>query len=300
MNKVTIAPASDLKLSQIILGFWRLQPIIASELVSLIKFAIDLGLTSIDEADIYGGYKSQQYFGEALKKEPSLRSKIEIISKTGIVLSSSGLSKSGIGYYDTSEAHIMQSVEQTLTDLNTDYLDLLLIHRPDPLMNPETIDAAFQKLKKAGKVTNFGVSNFTASQFEMLQNNMETALITNQIEFSVLHTSPIYDGTLDNALMHQIKPMIWSPLAGGAIFTKENEQVHEVRKVMQQISGELGGIPLDQLALAWILKHPSNALPVIGTFKKERIQSAVDALKVELTAEQWFRILVASQGKPMP
>lgn len=300
MKKVLVASHSDLRLSEIILGLWRLQDIPGNEIQDLLNFAIESGITSIDEADIYGGYKSQQYFGRALKAEPSLRQQLEIISKCDIILPGSRFSKSGIGFYDSSEKHILHSVEQTLTDLGTDYLDLLLIHRPDMLMDPAIIDAAFQKLLQSGKVRHFGVSNFTPSQYDLLAQKMETPLVTNQIELSVLNYQPVYDGTLDSAMIHGVKPMIWSPLAGGTLFTGSSEQVNRVKKEMQQIAEELGGISIDKLAYSWILKHPAQALPVIGTLKIDRIQSAVEALDISLTNEQWYRILIASQGHPMP
>jgi predicted oxidoreductase len=300
MKKVKVARHGELELSELILGFWRLKPLEANEVIQLINHALSLGVSSIDEADIYGNYQSQSYLGRALKAQPSLRDKIQIISKGGIVLGGSRFSKSGIGFYDTTEKHLLQSVEQSLSDLHTDYLDLFLIHRPDVLMDPQVIDNTFQKLKQQGKVLHFGVSNFTPSQFDLLSSQMETPLVTNQIEWSVLHHQPVYDGSLDSALKHGIRPMIWSPLGGGQLFTGNSPQQIEVRKVMLEISEELGGITLDQLALAWILKHPAKALPVIGTLKTERISSAAKAFDVNMNNEQWYRILIASQGAPMP
>lgn len=300
MKKLSLSSKSELKLSEIILGLWRLQPISAGEVTGLINYALDLGITSIDEADIYGNYKSQQYFGQALKKDPSLRQKIEIVSKCDIIIPGSKFSKTGIGFYNSSEKHILASVDQTLTDIHTDYLDLLLIHRPDMLMDPEVIDSAFQKLHKDGKVKYFGVSNFTPSQFEMLSKKMETPLITNQVEFSVLHYQPVYDGTFDNAIMHGMKPMYWSPFAGGELFTGDSAQIKAVKKELTAIGEELGGVSIDKIALAWIMKHPVQGFTIIGTSKKERIKSAVEALDISLTNEQWYRILIASQGNPMP
>jgi predicted oxidoreductase len=300
MEKIKVARHSELELSELILGFWRLKPLDANEVIQLINHALSLGITSIDEADIYGNYQSQTYLGRALKEQPSLRDKIQIISKAGIVLPGSGFSKSGIGFYDTTEKHLLRSVDQSLNDLHTDYLDLLLIHRPDVLMDPKVIDGAFQKLKQQGKVKHFGVSNFTPSQFELLSSQMETPLVTNQIEWSVLHHEPVYDGSLDSAIINGLRPMIWSPLGGGQLFTGNTLQQTTVRQVMMEIAEELGGISLDQLALAWILKHPAKALPVIGTLKPERISSAAKAFEVKMSNEQWYRILIASQGAPMP
>jgi len=299
MEKLNLSPASELALSKIVLGLWRLNNIPANELLEILHYSINLGITSFDEADIYGGYRSQEYLGRALKAEPSLRHAIQLVSKAGVILPGSVFTKSGIGYYKTTQQHITQSVEKTLGDMNTDYLDLLLIHRPNPLMVPEELDAVFQKLKKAGKVLHFGVSNFTSNQFDMLTQRMETPIITNQIELSVLHTTPLNDGTLDNCIKNQIKPMLWSPLAGGALFTGKTEQIHRVNGVLAEIAREHYNAAIEQIALAWLLKHPSNAIPVIGTLNKERILSAITSTHIELTDEQWFRILIASQGHPM-
>lgn len=300
IQPVQVSPASELNLSNLVLGLWRLSDLPVNELSLIIHQSLEVGITSIDQADIYGNYQSQKYFGKLLQQEPSMRDNLQIVSKCGIVIPGSPRSTAGIGYYSTSVEHILQSVEQTLTDLHCTHLDLLLIHRPSPLMHPEVVDEAFQKLKKAGKVLHFGVSNFTPSQFDMLSQRMETPLITNQIEFSVMQINPIYDGTLDTCLKNNIRPMIWSPLAGGRLFSDHTECSYDLLRVMNEIALELGNIPIDQLALAWILKHPSKPIPVIGTLKSIRIASAVAAFKVEMTEEQWFRILVASQGHGMP
>jgi len=291
--------ATEINLSKIVLGLWRLGDITTSEILKLINFAIENGVSSIDQADIYGGYKSQEYFGRALKKDKTLRKRIEIISKTGIILPGSTFSKTGIGYYNTSEKHITQSVDNTLRDLGTDYIDLLLLHRPDSLLHPEELDMTFQKLKNQGKVLHFGVSNFLPSQFDMLQQNIKTKLVTNQIEFSVLHIDPLFDGTFDNCIKNQISPMIWSPLAGGNLFTKQDEKTIRVRDLLTKISEELGYLTIDKVALAWIMKHPSNPATIVGTLKPDRIKAAVEAAEIELTVEQWYRILIEAQGHPM-
>ncbi|MDA3890843.1 MAG: aldo/keto reductase [Salinivirgaceae bacterium] len=288
-----------IQLSKLVLGLWRLPNITDDEILSIINSAIELGITSIDQADIYGGYESQIYFGRALKKDKTLRKKIQIISKTGIILPNSAFSKSGIGFYDSGENHIIQSVETSLTDMGTDYMDLLLIHRPDLLMHPNDLDETLQKLKKQGKVLHFGVSNFSPSQFEMYRKNMETPLETNQVEFSLMHLNPLFDGTFDNCLQHNISPMIWSPLGGGDLFTSNEKQAIEIRTVLSKIGEELGGASIDQVALAWIMKHPSNPNTVIGTLKPERIKLSTEALNLDLSREQWYRILIAAQGHNM-
>lgn len=286
-------------LSKLVLGLWRLPNITDTEVLSIINTGLENGITSIDQADIYGNYESQVYFGRAIKKEKTLRKKLQIISKTGIILPNSAFSKSGIGFYNSSKKHIMNSVETSLTDMGTDYIDLLLIHRPDVLLQPADLDDTLQKLKKHGKVLHFGVSNFSPSQYEMLKKNMETPLVTNQVEFSVMHLNPLFDGTFDNCMQNNINPMIWSPLGGGGLFTNNDKKTKDIRKVLSEIGEELGGAAIDQVALAWIMKHPSNPNTVIGTLKPERIKLSAQALQLDLSREQWYRILIAAQGHGM-
>lgn len=288
------------ELSKLILGLWRLQDLKSSEIEHIINTSLDLGITTIDQADIYGNYKSQVYFGKLLQEKPSIRQKIQIVSKAGIVLGNSKYSQSGIGFYNTSKKHLIHSVNNTLLDLNTDCIDLLLIHRPDPLMNPEELDETFYELKKTGKVQHFGVSNFTPTQFDMLKKQMETPLVTNQIEFSPLYINPLFDGTFDNCIKNDISPMIWSPMAGGNIFNDNSEKTTKIRTVLHEIAKETNSESIDQVILAWIMMHPSKPFTIIGTLKTERIKSAVKSLSIKLTKEQWFRILIATQGQPVP
>jgi predicted oxidoreductase len=203
--------------------------------------------------------------------------------------------------YDTRKAHIVASAENSLKKLRTDYLDVLLVHRPDPLMDADEVAEAFTELYEAGKVLHFGVSNFTTTQFSLLDSRLtDFDLVTNQIEFSVMHMEPLTDGTLDWCQMLRIAPMAWSPVGGGDLFNGHSEQAVRLRQTMNQIGSELGGASLDQVALAWILKHPSVCMPVLGTGKLERIRAAVNAEKLELSHEQWFRIWEASAGHEVP
>jgi predicted oxidoreductase len=287
-------------LSRLILGWWRLEDIDTNHILNIIHKALDIGITTFDQADIYGDHKSQEFLGRAFAEDKSLRTRVEIVSKCGIKTLEEPGNRFKIGHYHTGFKQIVQSVERTLKALHTDYLDVLLIHRPDFLMDPEELDRAFQALQVAGKVKHFGVSNFTVNQLNMLTARMETPLVTNQIEMSPLHTEPLYDGTLDQCIEKSIHPMIWSPMAGGRLFTGTDEKALRVQKTMQEISNELGGFSVDKIALAWIMRHPANAHPIIGTMKPERIASAAAALNIELTREQWYRILVASNGEEMP
>lgn len=288
----------ELKFSRIVAGcmnwgVWGAN-LKTNEVQQLIDGCLELGVTSFDHADIYGHYTTEALFGEALHQNPSLRQKIQIITKCGIKLVTPNRPGNKIKSYNASKDYILQSVEQSLKNLHTDYIDLLLIHRPSPLMHPEMIAEAFQELKKEGKVLQFGVSNFTTSQFEML--NSFFPLVTNQIEISPLHLDPFIDGSLDQCLQHKIKPMGYSTLAGGKFFSKQPEpRISRVLTVVNRLT-EKYQVTIDQILTSWILKHPSGIFPVIGSTKINRIQSAVEALRITITDEEWFMIWEASTG----
>ncbi len=270
----------------------------SSQQQEIIEACIEMGITTFDHADIYGHYTNEASFGTVLKNNPELRSKMEIISKCGIKLTHENRPNHKIKSYDTSAKHIEWSVNKSLENLGTDYIDLLLIHRPSPLMNPAEIAKAFDKLKISGKVNYFGVSNFTPSQFEML--NQYTPLVSNQIEASVLHRTPFLDGSLDTCLKHGIKPMAWSPLGAGKIFAETEEANISRLKTKGQELAEKHSVGLDQLLLAWLMKHPSGILPVLGTTKIDRLKNALKATNVELSDEEWFELWEAAEGNEVP
>ncbi|RMG79211.1 MAG: oxidoreductase, partial [Chloroflexi bacterium] len=249
---------------------------------------------------IYGDYRCEALFGEVLRQKPALRQQMQLITKCGIKLISSQRPEHRIKYYDTGREHIISSVEQSLRNFHTDYIDVLLIHRPDALMDADEVAATFTELRRQGKVLHFGVSNFTPAQFDLLQSRLDFPLVTNQIEFSVLAMSPAYDGTLDHLQQNRVLPMAWSPLGGGGLFHGQDERVQRVRSVLQQVGEELGGAPIDQVALAWIMTHPARILPVLGTGKIERIRSAAQASQLRLSREQWYMVWQASAGHEVP
>ena len=288
--------------SRFVFGLWRLTDwgYTPQERLTLTKQCLDLGITTFDQADIYGDYQSQPLWGEALSLSPDLRQHIQIVTKCDIKLVSSSFPSHEIAYYDTSQEHIIASAEHSLKELKTDYIDLLLLHRPDPLMNADEVAEAFLKLKSSGKVLHFGVSNFTTHQFSLLEDRLSFPLVTNQVECSVLEFDVMHDGTLDQAQQLRRAPMAWSPFAGGRLFTGMDEQSVRVRNCLQHLSEELDGASLDQIALAWILKHPANVLPVLGTGKIERVRSALQAADISLTRQQWFKIWRASKGHDVP
>ncbi|WP_027415976.1 aldo/keto reductase [Aneurinibacillus terranovensis] len=288
--------------SRIIHGLWRAAEwkLTDQELLHIIEECLEMGVTTFDHADIYGDYSCQKIFGRALQLKPSLREKMEIITKCGIKLISPKHPEHKIKYYDTSKEHILRSVDNSLQELGTDYIDVLLIHRPDPFMDPEEVAETFSQLKAQGKVLSFGVSNFSSSQYEMLQSYVDVPLVTNQIEISVMHVDPFVDGSIDHCQMKKIPPLAWSPLAGGKIFKSEDEKAVRIQNVLKEIAGELDIDSIDVVMYAWLFVHPSTIIPIVGSGKLERIRNAVTALSVSLTRQQWFEIWQASTGRQVP
>jgi predicted oxidoreductase len=277
-------------------GIWGHQ-LNTQSMLRLIEESTDYGITTFDHADIYGNYTTEIAFGEALKQQPGLRDKIQLISKCGIKMQVPQRPHHRMKSYDTSPEHIRASVDRSLRNLNTDYLDLLLIHRPSPLMDADLIAGEFEYLRKEGKVRHFGVSNFTPSQFELL--NSRFPLATNQVEASLLHLPPFTDGTLDRCQQYQIKPMAWSPLGGGTIFSREpDKRASRILRMAQTIiERREQNIGIDQLLLAWLMRHPSGILPVVGTARIERLKAAADAIHIMMSQEEWFELLEASTGE---
>ncbi len=283
------------------LGQWGAK-MSTDEMQNFIEACIDLGINDFDHADIYGHYSTEGEFGAVLKKDPTLRKKIQITTKCGIKLVSENRPDHKIKSYNCSGKHIMASVDQSLEQLHTDYIDILLIHRPDILMNPAEIAATFARLYRQGKVKYFGVSNFTPSQFELIQPYFP--LITNQVEASILHRTPFLDGTFDQCMRHKIRPTCWSPLGGGKLFKEPEkdtpeafiEQQKRIKTVTETLC-EKYNASADQILLAWLLKHPARLLPVLGTSKIERIESALEASDIDLTHEEWYELWQASTGE---
>ena len=299
MNYIEIS--KKLKLSKIALGFWRLNNwnMSKKELLNYIEESINIGVTTFDHADIYGSYTCEKMFGEALKLKPELRSKIQLISKVGIKLVSKNMPENTIHCYDTSYDHIVKSVEKSLENLNVEYLDLVLIHRPDMYMNADETAKALTYLRETGKVLEWGVSNFLPSDFNLLQSRLDFKLVTNQIELSPIRTQHFYDGTINLMQEKRVPIMIWSPLAGGEIFTSSDENAVELRKVLERLAKKYK-CEVDTIVYAWHLSHPANLIPICGSGKIERLKSAVAACEVNLTREEWFEIFVNGMGNDIP
>lgn len=297
VQRITLAPQGP-EFSRFVMGYWRLMDwnMSAQQLVSFIEEHLDLGVTTVDHADIYGGYQCEAAFGEALKRSPALRQRMEIVTKCGIATTAKA--EHALGHYITDRNHIISSAEQSLTNLATDYLDLLLIHRPDPLMDADDVAEAFLALHQSGKVRHFGVSNFTPAQFALLQSRLPFTLATNQVEISPVHQPLLLDGTLDQLQQLRIRPMAWSCLGGGRLFNDEAFQ--PLRDELAQVAQELNAETIEQVVYAWILRLPSQPLPIIGSGKIERVRSALAAEQLAMTRQQWFRIRKAALGYDVP
>ena len=285
----------SLALSRIVAGMWRMADwgMTVEQRVSFIEQCLALGVTSFDHADIYGDYGVEALFGAALQRQPSLRARMELVSKCGIKLLSQQRPQHTIQHYDTSAAHIIASVEASLRQLHTDYLDLLLIHRPDPLMQFDEIAGAFEQLRQAGKVRHFGVSNFSRHQFEAL--NRRIPLVTNQVEFSPLHTAPMFDETFDGLQDLGVAPMIWSPLAGGRLFSGLDSSADHLRLVIKGIADAMGK-PFASVVFAWIMQLPCRPIVLTGSGRIEAVGVAVAGTQFALSRPDWFAILRAARG----
>ncbi|MEO0787109.1 MAG: aldo/keto reductase [Bacteroidota bacterium] len=298
INKVELTKSGP-KLSELVLGSmnwgsWgaNYQP---AELARLIGSCFRVGMSTIDVADIYGHYTTEKLVGQALAELKEPRENYELVGKCGIKLVTPNRSAHKLKSYDSSAGHILKSVDQSLLDLQTDYLDVLLIHRPDPLLDVEEVAKSFTQLKETGKVRHFGVSNFSSSQYNML--NREFSLVTNQVQCSPLHTDAIYDGTFDQLLSDGVRPMVWGPLGGGQYFSGGTTGVLRLRTTVREISEKHGGVGEDVVLLSWLLRHPVKALPILGSTKTDRLLRARLALELELSREDWFEILEAARGK---
>ena len=299
MEQIKLSPF--LSVSRIALGFWRLMDWKMSgiELNVFVKKVIDLGITTFDHADIYGDYECEKEFGRLIGKSPALRKKIQLVTKCGIQLPSSKFPDRKIKTYNTGFDYIIKSVEQSLTNLNTDYSDLLLIHRPDPLMNPAEIATAFDELEKSGKVLNFGVSNFNPLQYEGLNKHFKGKLVTNQIEYSPYNLEHFDNGNMDFFMKEQIHPMGWSPLAHGLLFKPTDEKSKRIVTKLQEIANDLNA-GIDQIIFAWILYHPGGVIPISGSGNINRVKNVTEALNIRLSRKQWYEIYNASQGTSLP
>lgn len=291
MDRVNIT--SSLDLSRLVYGMWRLGDDTntgVDHIRNKISACLDQGITTMDQADIYGGYEAEEILGAALT--PELRNRIEIVTKCDIVAPVGRYSNAKVKYYDTSRAHILASVEHSLRLMKIDHIDLLLIHRPDPLMDHHETGAALDEVVASGKVRAVGVSNFRPYDWDLLQSAMTTQLVTNQIEISLLHHAPFTNGDIGFHQKNGQPLMAWSPLGGGALFAPQNAALRAALKAV----GEAQGVDEAAVAIAWLLAHPSRILPVLGTNNLDRIARIGDAAKIQIDRETWFELYTHALG----
>ncbi|MCG9695526.1 aldo/keto reductase [Shewanella sp. Isolate11] len=287
-----------LTLSPFIAGFWRLASWqqTAQQTLGLIEHYLELGVTSMDHADIYGEYQCETLFGKALNLAPSLREQMQIVTKCGIKPAFASTPARYVNHYDASYEHIIHSAENSLKALNIDCIDLLLIHRPDPLMNADEVARAFEQLYQTGKVKHFGVSNFSPSQFELLQSRLDQPLVTNQLEISPMQLASLNDGSLDQCQQYRCSPMAWSCLGGGDIFSGNSDKLVRLRHTLNEIATQHGIKDISQVIYAWVRALPCQPKPIIGSGQLDRISAAVASQQLQLDRQQWFSILQAANG----
>ena len=265
-----------------------------AEYRQMIESCLQYGISSFDHADIYGDYTTEAEFGDALKENPSLRQHLKLITKCGIQMLTPNRPEHSIKSYNTSKEHIIRSAERSLQHFGTDYLDVFLIHRPDPLLDPAEVAEAVDQLKQQGKILSFGVSNFLPHQTDLL--SAYTLIEYNQVELSIIQLNAFSDGTLENCMQHKITPMAWAPLGGG-LFTDESHPRFRAITVTASELAEKYNTGLNEILLAWLHTHPSGMQTVIGTTKIERLLQAKVAASIRLDREDWFKLLIASTGE---
>ncbi len=296
MQTIHLHPALP-PFSRIVYGAWRLNDDVDNSpqsVLAKIETALDVGITTFDHADIYGDYSCETLFGAALRLHTSLKNHIQIVTKCDIMLKSEKYPERHVKHYDTTPAHIRASVDASLARLGADVIDVLLIHRPDPLMDAAATGACLDDLIKIGKIKAAGVSNFMPHDWNLLQASMKTPLVTNQLEISLLARQALTDGTLAQAQQLKAPPMAWSPLGGGALFNDQAD-ADRVRPALHRLAIHYG-VQIDAVAIAWLLAHPARILPVVGTNKLDRIAKLGDAFKVQLPRETWFELLQLASG----
>ena len=296
MDRVSIT--SSLDFSRIVYGQWRLgddENTAPDHVRNKIAACLDQGITTMDQADIYGGYMAEEILGNALRGS-DLRNKIEIVTKCDIVAPVGRYANARVKYYDTSRAHIMASVDHSLNLMGIDHIDLLLVHRPDPMMDHHETGAALDEVIASGKVRSVGVSNFRPWDWELLQSAMKNTLATNQIELSVLAHHSFTNGDVAFHQKNATPMMAWSPLAGGNLFNGQNDAV---TAALDAIARDRG-VDVSAVAVAWLLAHPSKILPVMGTNNLSRISRLSDACDVKLDRQEWYEIYTAALGHEVP
>ncbi len=301
MPRTRIAPNGP-TFSHMVYGTWRMldDAPSAQDINRRLHLCLELGITTIDGAEIYGGYAQEAALGVALALTPGLRENLELVTKSGIYIPHPTAPERRVAHYDVTAKRLNDCVDSALERLGTDRLDLFLVHRPDWLTSIDDTAAGLNALVKSGKIRSAGVSNYSPTQFAALNSRMDQPLVTNQVEFSLLHMDPIFDGTFDQLQTERVQPMAWSPMAGGSLFDLRTAAAQRLAEQAALIAPKYGDCSLEQLAYAWIMAHPSNPIPVIGTNRLDRIQSASLSTQIALEREDWFALWVAAKGHGIP
>nr|WP_315227835.1 aldo/keto reductase [uncultured Limnohabitans sp.] len=292
-------------LSRMAYGVWRLSEATDTSVsanLARIEGCLAQGITTFDHADIYGDYRCESLFGETLKAHPSLKSKIEIVTKTDIMLLSQQWPSTRVKHYDTSPAHVRASVDRSLQRIGVDVIDLLLIHRPDPLMDAQALGECLDGLISSGKVRGVGVSNFMPWDVDLLQSRMTHKLQTNQLEVSLLNTAPLINGQMAHAQQHFMPVMAWSPLGGGRLHTQAHTAGTAAARLAPKLQSlaQAAGTDTTAVAIAWLLHHPAQVLPVMGTNQLERIAQFSQAERVPMDRQTWFELYELACGHEVP
>ena len=296
MNRINIT--NDLSFSRIIYGMWRLaeaSDTSPAHVQAKIEACLAQGITTMDQADIYGGYMAEEVMGAALKAAPALKDQIEVVTKCDILVGAGRYSDVAIKHYDTSAEHTRASVDHSLRLMNIDKIDTLLIHRPDPLMDHHETGAALDEVVASGKVRSIGVSNFKLHDWTLLQSAMKTPLITNQIELSVSAHQGFTNGDVAYLQERNIPIMAWSPLGGGTLMTGKGDAQTAIAKMADK-----HGTTPDAIAIAWLLAHPAQIMPVMGTNDLTRINALSNATKIALDRQDWYELYTAALGQEVP
>lgn len=300
-----IALPNGRSLSRMAYGVWRLSEAQDSSVnanLARIDACLAQGITTFDHADIYGDYRCEALFGEAIKARPSLKDRIEIVTKTDIMLLSSQWPDTRVKHYDTSPAHVKASVDRSLSRIGVDVIDLLLIHRPDPLMDAQALGECLDGLIDSGKLRGVGVSNFMPWDVDLLQSSMKHPLQTNQLELSLLHTAPFINGQLAHAQQHRMPVMAWSPLGGGRLHSQAATAGTAAARLAPKLTelAQASGTDTTAVAMAWLMHHPVQILPVMGTNQLERIGRFGDAARVPMDRQTWYELYELANGHEVP
>ena len=290
------------EMSRLVYGCWRLSDggeTSPSAVARKIGLCVDQAVTTFDHADIYGNYTCEALFGAALAHDPGLKRDIQVVTKCGIMLRSPVFPDRRVKHYDTSAAHIRRSAETSLQRLGVEVIDLLLIHRPDPFMDHHETGATLDALVADGLVRGVGVSNFMPGDFDLLQSAMDSPLLTNQIEISLLQRAAFTNGQVSQVQKNGVSPMAWSPLGGGALFDPANPAGARLAGRLAKIAAEHHVLP-EAVALAWLLAHPSMIMPIVGTNDYGRIARMSECLKIGFDREMWYELWTLAEGQDVP